>query len=163
MKAKVHRLLETVSSLLRVIEEVRGGNGEVERVRLALKAVRRRKEQLQDEISSGLQELGEMKREKDVLVKRGEEIVDEVLKFQWESEKVEGKERAEMLETIRRLEEDYGQVWGRVGEIKDHILRRETVAWSLGVREPCFIERKCEGLVRRFDRHFKWKGIERYK
>ncbi|KAL5837670.1 hypothetical protein ACOSQ3_014839 [Xanthoceras sorbifolium] len=165
LKAKDHeysdytrRLLETVSSLLRVIEEVRGGNGDVDSVRSALKAVRMRKDELQDEIMGGLYEnLREMKREKDGLLKRGEEIVDKVLKVQWESEKLEGAERAERLKRMRRMEGEYGEVWERVGEIEDAILRRETMAMSVGVRELCFIERECEELVKRFNRYMRIK------
>lgn len=157
------RLLEAVSSLLRVIETVRRENGDIERVKLALKEVRERKEQLQDEILSPLrEELAEMRREKYRLVNRGEDIVNEVLKLQWKSEKVEGDEKAEMLEKITKLEEEYGEVWERVGETDDAILRRETMALSIGVRELCFIEREAEELVRRFEREMKWKRMERY-
>ncbi|KAI9186330.1 hypothetical protein LWI28_016251 [Acer negundo] len=91
---KKRELLETVSSVLRVIEEVRGGNGDEESVKSALKAVRVRKEELQNEIMSRLYEyLREMKKQKNELLKRGDEIVDEVLKVQRLSEKLEGRRR----------------------------------------------------------------------
>ncbi|KAK2638007.1 hypothetical protein Ddye_025802 [Dipteronia dyeriana] len=168
LKAKDHeysdctrRLLETVSSLLRVIEEVRGGNDDVQSVKSALKAVRVRKEELQNEIMSRLYEyFREMKKQKNELLKRGDEIVDEVLKVQRLSEKLEGEAKAERLEQMRRMEGEYGEVWERVGEIEDAILRRETMALSAGVRELCFIERESEELVKRFIHHMKRKSSE---
>ncbi|KAK4851831.1 hypothetical protein QYF36_018762 [Acer negundo] len=171
LKAKDHeysdctrRLLETVSSVLRVIEEVRGGNGDEESVKSALKAVRVRKEELQNEIMSRLYEyLREMKKQKNELLKRGDEIVDEVLKVQRLSEKLEGEAKTERLEQMRRMEGEYGEVWERVGEIEDAILRRETMALSAGVRELCFIERESEELVKRFIRDMKRKSIESLK
>ncbi|KAJ0080512.1 hypothetical protein Patl1_23124 [Pistacia atlantica] len=155
------RLLETVSSLLRVIEEVRRGNGSIEGAKLALKAVKVRKDELQDEIMGGLyKELKELKSEKEELMKRTEEIVDEVSKVQREAEKAKGEKRAEKLERIGRMDREYGDAWERIGEIEDAILRRETLAFSVGVREISFIERECVDLVERFIREMRRKSIE---
>lgn len=159
------KLLETVSVLLRSIEGVRRGSGDVKEVELALKAVKMKKEELQEGIMGGLYgELRELRKEKEGLVKRADEIVDLAPKVRRESEKLAGKgekERMEKLEeSMRIMEEEYSRIWGRVGEIEDRILRKETMALSVGVRELCFIERECEGLVQKFNREMKWKNSE---
>lgn len=156
------RLLEKVSSLLKSIDEVKRGNGDERKVNLALKEVRKRKEELQDEIMSGMyRALGEMKTEKELLMNRGDVLVDEVLKVQREIEDLKGEDKAEKLEMMRTMERDYEEVWERVGEIEDDMVRKETVALSVGVRELCFIERECEELVKRFNRELKRKSTER--
>lgn len=162
------RLLETVSVLLKSIEEVRRGNGDVKLVEAAWKAVRAKKEELQEEILDGLEgELRELRRDKQVLVKRSDDVFAEVVKLKRDLNKLVGnvgkekvKERAEGR--LGRLEEEYNEVWERVGEIEDRILRRETSAMSFGVRELCFIERECEQLVQSFTRQMRRKGTERY-
>ncbi|KAJ4720911.1 ATP-dependent zinc metalloprotease FtsH [Melia azedarach] len=155
------RLLETVSSLLRTVEEVRRGNGDVNSLKSALKVVKVRKENLQDEIMSGMYtEVREMRREIKVLVKRGNRIVNEVLKIQRQCEDAEEEKRSELLERLGRLEREYEEVWERVGETEDQILRKETVALSVGVRELCFIERECEELVKRLSQEMRRKNIE---
>lgn len=159
---RTRRLLETVSSLLRVIEEVRRGNGSIESVKLALKAVKVRKDELQDEIMRQMYtELKELRGEKVELMKRTAEIVDEVLKVQREAEKVKGEKRLEKLERLERMDREYGDAWERIGEIEDAIMRRETLALSVGVREISFIERECVDLVERFIREMRRKSMER--
>lgn len=164
------RLLQTVSGLLRSVEEVRKGSGDLKPVETALKAVKEKKEGLQEEIMSRLySETRELRREKEGLMKRSEEIVDKVVKTKKEYETFvgdEGKEegRVEQLEeSLRAMEEDYNSMWERVGEIEDRILRSETVALSFGVRELCFIERECVQLVDNFRRELRRRGIERYR
>ncbi|CAL2269646.1 unnamed protein product [Prunus armeniaca] len=160
------RLLETVSVLLKSIEEVRRGNGDVKLVEAAWKAVREKKEELQEEILDSLDgELRELRRDKQVLVKRSDDVFAEVVKVKRDLDKLVGnvgkekvKERAEWR--LGRLEEEYNEVWERVGEIEDRILRRETSAMSFGVRELCFIERECEQLVQSFTRQMRRKGTE---
>ncbi|KAH9771392.1 putative inactive ATP-dependent zinc metalloprotease FTSHI 5 [Citrus sinensis] len=157
------RLLETVSNLLKIVEEVRGGNGDVKRAKLALKAVKMRKEELQDEIMSGMYtELRELRLEKEKLVKRVGKIIDEVLMVQTEIESLKGEKvgAEELLDMIGTMEREYDELWERVGEIDDKMLRRETVAMSIGVRELCFIERECEELVKRFSREMRRRSIE---
>lgn len=158
------RLLETVSNLLKIVEEVRGGNGDVKRAKLALKAVKMRKEELQDEIMSGMYtDLRELRLEKEKLVKRVGKIIDEVLMVQTEIESLKGEKVGveELLDMIGTMEREYDELWERVGEIDDKMLRRETVAMSIGVRELCFIERECEELVKRFSREMRRRSIER--
>lgn len=158
------RLLETVSNLLKIVEEVRGGNGDVKRAKLALKEVKMRKEELQDEIMSGMYtELRELRLEKEKLVKRVGKIIDEVLMVQTEIESLKGEKVGveELLDMIGTMEREYDELWERVGEIDDKMLRRETVAMSIGVRELCFIERECEELVKRFSREMRRRSIER--
>lgn len=164
------RLLETVSFLLRAVEETRKGNGDVKQVEEALKAVKAKKEELQNEIVDGLYaELKQLKGDKERLEKRAEKIVEEVTKAKKEygrslggagKEKRENVERPE--ENLRRLKEEYNWIWDRIGEIKDRILRRETVALSFGGRELSFIEMECEQLVQGFTREMRRKGMERY-
>lgn len=167
------RLLETVSFLLRSVEEVRRGNGgDLRQVEAALKAVKAKKEELQSEVMNGLYaELRELKRDKERLEKRAEEIVDEVVKTKREYDKSFGKKgnergggvRKEKLEgSLRRLEEEYNWIWERVGEIEDRIFRKETVALSFGARELSFIESECEQLVQNFTREMRRKGTDRY-
>ncbi|XP_050142890.1 probable inactive ATP-dependent zinc metalloprotease FTSHI 5, chloroplastic [Malus sylvestris] len=163
------RLLETVGVLLKSVDEVRGGNGDVKLVEAAWKAVRGKKDELQDEILGRLHgELRELRREKEGLVKRSDEVVAEVVKVKRELEKLAGnageeksKEMEErMEERLGSLEEEYNGIWEKVGEIEDRILRRETAALSYGVRELCFIERECEQLVQSFTRQMRRKNVE---
>ncbi|XP_054777160.1 probable inactive ATP-dependent zinc metalloprotease FTSHI 5, chloroplastic [Prosopis cineraria] len=155
------RLLETVSSLLRSIEEVRKGDGNMDGVQLAMKAVSLKKGELENEIMSKLYaELKELKRDKGRLERRAGQIIDEVAKAKGDCDKlrqkvIEDTEKARMEklnERMRELERDYDEVWERVSEIDELILRRETVALSFGVREISFIERECEQLVKKFKR-----------
>lgn len=162
------RLLEVVSGLLRSIEEVRRGNGEIKEVEVAWEVVKSKKEELQVGIMNELYvELRELRRERGMLAKRGEEIVDEVVKAKNEQERLvkkaedKGKERAQRLEeSVRGLEEEYNMAWEMIGDIEDQIARKETMALSFGVRELCFIERECEQLVARFTREMRQKGTD---
>lgn len=163
------RLLETVSGLLKSIEEVRRGNGDIKEVEAAWKAVQSKKEELQRGIMSELYvQVKELRREKVELEKRAEEIVDEVVTAKREYERLvmkgqeEGKERVERLEeNLKGLEEEYNRAWERVGEIEDGIARREFVVMSFAMRELCFVERECEQLVGRFTREMRQKGTAR--
>ncbi|ESR50705.1 hypothetical protein CICLE_v100305691mg, partial [Citrus x clementina] len=122
-----------------------------------------RKEELQDEIMSGMYtELRELRLEKEKLVKRVGKIIDEVLMVQTEIESLKGEKVGveELLDMIGTMEREYDELWERVGEIDDKMLRRETVAMSIGVRELCFIERECEELVKRFSREMRRRSIE---
>ncbi|WCJ39750.1 FtsH extracellular protease family [Euphorbia peplus] len=155
-------LLQEVSSLIKCIEETRRGNGGLWEVRSALKAVKAKKEGLQGQIMEELHsQVMELKRERDGLENRAEEIMDQGLRLRREYESLEGKERMEELEeTMRVIEEEYGRLWDRIGDVKDAILRTETVAMSIGVRELCFIERECEDLVKRLNKEMKQKNRE---
>lgn len=164
------RLLETVSVVLRCIEDVKSGKGDMKSVRKALKDVKLRKEELQDEIRSALYaELKEMKEEKETLVIRSEEIVESVMKWQKEQERLllkkdgggEGvKEQiARLEEGVSVAEKEYDEILEKVGDIEDKMQRRETLSFSIGIREIAYIERECELLVERFDRDLKRQNL----
>ncbi|XP_027364868.1 probable inactive ATP-dependent zinc metalloprotease FTSHI 5, chloroplastic [Abrus precatorius] len=163
------RLLETVSSLLRSVDEVRQGNGDMSMVEEALKAVKSKKEELQKEIMGRFYpRLKKLRRQRNPLWGRSGEIISEILKAKGEYDKlkmnvVNEKEMARMKELEQRvgvLEDEYNAVWERVGEIEDLISREETLALSYGVREICFIERECEQMVERFKQEMRRKGVE---
>ncbi|KAI9077960.1 hypothetical protein K1719_040089 [Acacia pycnantha] len=151
-------LLETVSRLLRSIEDVRKGNGNMNEVQLAMKAVSLKKGELENEIMSKLYaEVKELRSDKGRLERRAGQIIDEITKAKGDYDELKQeitdpeKERMERLDKrMRELERDYSEIWERVSEIDDLILRRETVALSFGVREISFIERECEQLVKKF-------------
>lgn len=166
------RLLEVVSGLLCSIEEVRSGKGDIKKIEAALKEVKLKKEELQEEIMTELyNELRELKREKDGLSDRSEEIVDMVVKAKREHERLLGKasgggkeikeQIARLEENMNQLNEEYAKIWERIGEIEDQILRRDTMALSIGVRELSFITRECEQLVQRFRQEMKLGMINR--
>ncbi|KAK2972761.1 hypothetical protein RJ640_019409 [Escallonia rubra] len=156
------KLLETVSELIRVMEEVRSDNGDVKKVEVALRNVKTRRKELEEEILSGMYaELRVLKGEKEVLMSRSDEILDAVGWAKREREGLlrnqgggeEGNERAAKLEEeVIEGEKEYNEVWEKIGKIEDAILRRETLALSVGVRELSFIQRESELLVEGFKR-----------
>lgn len=162
------RLLETVSGVLRSIEEVKKGNMSINEVQLAMRAVNLKKEELEKEIMSKLyEEVRELRRGKGRLMNRAGKIIDELVQAKGDYDKLKGKdtdkERMEGLEQrMRELERDYNEIWERVNEIDNIILRMETVALSFGVREISFIERECEQLVERFKQELRQKDTIRY-
>lgn len=158
------RLLETVSAVLRCMGEIKRGNESVDRLDAAMKAVKVKKAELQEEIMGVLYEdLRVLWREKESLVKRSEEIIDEALKLKRGYEKLVAKgekERAEKVEEkLDKLEEEYSGIWESVGEVEDKISRKETSALSIGVREIRYIERECEALIERFKVELQRKSI----
>ncbi|MED6161814.1 hypothetical protein PIB30_064283 [Stylosanthes scabra] len=164
------KLLETVSVLLRTVEGVRNGNGGMEEVEAAMKAVNEKKEKVRGEINDRLYpQLRVLRRKKGALVRRAGQIIDEILAAKGEYEKLrkkgkknvlEEKEKAAM-ETIEKkvgeLEDEYNGIWDTVGDFEDAILRKETVALSYGVREINFIQWECEQMVERFKREMRQK------
>ncbi|KAK7376284.1 hypothetical protein VNO78_34748 [Psophocarpus tetragonolobus] len=164
------RLLETVSFLLRTVDEVRRGNGDASKVEAALAVVKSKKEELQKEIMGRLYPvLKKLRRERKTLWKRSGEILGEILKAMGEYDKLKAKvvpnekEKARMTELEERvggMEDEYNGVWERVREIEDQISREETLALSYGVREINFIERECEQLVERFKQEIKNKDFK---
>lgn len=152
-------LLETVPRLLSTLEDVREGNGSMNEVQQAMRAVSLKKREMENEIMSKLnEELKELWRDKGLLLKRAELIIDEISKAKGDYDKLKqkasnGTEKARMERLDNRmgeLERDYNEIWERVSEIDDLIARRETVALSFGIREISFIERECEQLVSKF-------------
>ncbi|KAK9136718.1 hypothetical protein Sjap_007312 [Stephania japonica] len=166
-------LLEVVSVLLRRIEEVRSASkGGMNEVKEALKRVKLKRKELQEGILDALQgELRELRRQKAELVKQSEKIVDSAWKNKREQEKLLRKDdggKEELKEQLARLEEgmnvaekEYDRLWEKVGEIEDQMLRHETMALSIGVRELSFIEQESELLVERFGSEMKHKNMER--
>ncbi|PIA61144.1 hypothetical protein AQUCO_00300576v1 [Aquilegia coerulea] len=164
------RLLETVSVLLKSIEDVRSSKGNMNDVKKALKVVELKKSEFQEEIRSALNaELEVMVKERKALVKRSEEIVDLVSTYQSEHEKLlknvrEGDEVdngpiERLEEKMNVAEKEYDEIWEKVGEIEDKILRRETLSFSVGIRELCFIERESQLLVENFNHEIKHRNI----
>lgn len=160
------RLLETVSVLLKSVEKVRKENGDVAQVGTALDAVKKEKEKLQKEIMDGLyNDMKLLKKERDVLMKRADGIVDEALRLKKDIEKllsIGDKEKVEKLEErVDIRESEYNKIWERIDEIDDTVLKKETTTLSFGVRELIFIERECVELVKSFNREMKQKSFER--
>ncbi|XP_052203783.1 probable inactive ATP-dependent zinc metalloprotease FTSHI 5, chloroplastic isoform X2 [Diospyros lotus] len=159
------RLLQMVSELTRSIEEARAGNGDLKAVEAALKKVKLKKKELQGEIMSGLHvESKELKGERDKLVKEAGNVLKAVTRAKREQEGLlrkggRGKEEKEMIvrleEEISSGEEKYNGIWEKIEEIDDRILRRETMALSIGVREIMFIERESQALVEKFRREIR--------
>ncbi|KAJ4892859.1 FtsH extracellular protease family [Raphanus sativus] len=139
------RLLETVSVLLKSVEKVRKGDGDVAEVGKALDAVKAEKEKLENEIMSGLySDLSRFKKEREVLMDRADGIVED-------------RERVESVDVV---ESEYNKIWERIDEIDDAVLKRETTTLSFGVRELMSIERECVELVKSFNREMKKKSSE---
>ncbi|KAJ9549345.1 hypothetical protein OSB04_021888 [Centaurea solstitialis] len=166
------RLLETVSVLVRVIEEVRLGNGELKSVEVALQDVKLKKKEVQDELMKRLySELWELRAPKLELERQAAEILDSVMKAKKERDKIlekSGKKEARDLAEVARLDEmisnkekEFDGILEEVGKIEDQMFRRETMALSIGVRELCFIERESMVLVENFIRKMKQKDIDR--
>lgn len=166
------RLLETVSGLVRVIEEVRSDNGDLKNVEVALNDVKLKKKELQDEIMSRLYaELRDLRENKTELDRKLGEILDFMMKSKRDGDKVLEKggkkearnqtEVAELNEMISNKEKEFDGISEEIGEIEDQMLRRETMALSIGVRELCFIERESMVLVENFIRKMKQKDTDR--
>ncbi|KAK7344160.1 hypothetical protein VNO77_13483 [Canavalia gladiata] len=154
------RLLETVSGLLRCIDEVRKGNGDMSKVDEAMKAVKLKKEELRKEIMGRLYaELKKLWTERSELSEQASQIVGEISKAK-EVNETEMAKIKELEQRAGKLEDDYNVVWETIGEIEDLISREETQALSYGVREISFIEKECEQLVERFKQEMRHKDIK---
>ncbi|KAG1330897.1 putative inactive ATP-dependent zinc metalloprotease FTSHI 5, chloroplastic [Cocos nucifera] len=164
------RLLAVVSVLLQRIEEVKSSKGDMDGVREALKEVKRKKEEIQEEVLEKLNsELRELKREKEELTYRSGEVLDSALAARKERDRLlksEG-EGDEVEENVERLENSmsvaekaYNELWEKIWEIDDTILGRETLTYSLAIRELSFIERESELLVERFSQRVRWDSLD---
>ncbi|KAK9292897.1 hypothetical protein L1049_020878 [Liquidambar formosana] len=67
---------------------------------------------------------------------------------------------ARLEESVNGMEEEYNGIWEKVGDIEDQVLKRETMALSVGVREISFIARESEVLVERFRLEMRRRGKE---
>ncbi|KNA05484.1 hypothetical protein SOVF_189840 [Spinacia oleracea] len=162
------RLLESVSGVMKVMKAVREGESDVTDLEIALKGVKLKKNELQGEIMSGMYaELKILKGKKDGLVDKADKKLIAVMRAKREQDKLliklketrgdeEVRERIDRLvEELDKGEKDYNELQNKIGEIEDKISRRETMVFSIGVRELSFIERECELLVQRFTREIR--------
>lgn len=157
--------------MLGAVDEARKGNGDASEVEAALKAVKSKKQEMKKEIDRRLYPaLKKLRNEKKALWKRSGEILGDILKATAEYDRLKAKvaanekEKARMMELeeiVGEMENEYNELWERVGEIEDQISREETVALSYGAREINFIERECEQLVERFKQEIRRKDFER--
>ncbi|XP_057478276.1 probable inactive ATP-dependent zinc metalloprotease FTSHI 5, chloroplastic [Actinidia eriantha] len=162
------RLLQVVSVLLRRIEQVRLGKGDLNVVDKALRKVKLTREKLQEEIMSGLYaDVKKSKNERQKLVKQSGKVLNSMLKAKRERDKVlrrdgdKAKERIAKLEDmVHTAEKEYARIWESIGKIEDRNLRTETMALSIGVRELSFIERESETLVEKLRQEKMRQGHE---
>ncbi|KAK4484070.1 hypothetical protein RD792_011289 [Penstemon davidsonii] len=165
------RLLGVASQLVKIIEEARnfGGEDYAAKVEDGLKEVKMCKKALQEEIMDGFYaELRPLKKERDELMDRSEEIVEKVYKAKREEESLMRKTKGggDKIETLRMerrsWEKEYNDMWERIEEIEDMIAGKETMALSIGVRELLFIERECEALVEGFLKEMRSHNTQSY-
>ncbi|XP_072999076.1 probable inactive ATP-dependent zinc metalloprotease FTSHI 5, chloroplastic [Typha latifolia] len=164
------RLLAAVSVLLERINEVKDSKGDMDSVRAALKDLKERRREIQEEVLGNLNaELRELRKEKEELIKRSGEVLDAAFATRKERDRLLKSESVgdEVRESVERLEsrlsaaeEEYNGLWEKVGEVEDRILRRETLTYSIAIRELSFIEKESELLVERFSRQLKQKSLE---
>ncbi|XP_074307854.1 putative inactive ATP-dependent zinc metalloprotease FTSHI 5, chloroplastic [Silene latifolia] len=160
-------LLESVSDVLKVMEAVRAGESKIDDLEAALKGVKLKREELQIEIMGGLfAELRELGKEKWEFDRRANDVLVVVLSAKREQDKLLMKLKGDrqsvggdkgVREKIDKLvkemdssEREYNALQEKAGEVEDEMLRRETMALSIGVRELSFVEQECERLVQRF-------------
>ncbi|KAJ0972598.1 hypothetical protein J5N97_020557 [Dioscorea zingiberensis] len=161
--AYTRRLLVAVSVLLRSIEDLKSGNADMNSVREALKTVKKKRREIQEEVLSKLNsELREWRREKADVIKKSGEVLDMGFAARKERDRIlkedevvggsgESREKVGKLEEMMSIaEEEYNGLWEKVGEIEEKISRKETMTYSVAVRELSFIERECDLLVERF-------------
>ncbi|KAI3991255.1 hypothetical protein MKX01_022476 [Papaver californicum] len=160
-------LLGKVLVLLQRIEEAKSSKGDIKEVRGALKEVKLRKEELRGKILDLVSnELREPKNELSKLVKRSEEIFVSVTKKKNTYVKKvdadgEEKEKIRRLEkSMEAAEKEYDEIAVKIDEIEDIILRKETMAYSVGLRELSFIAREAELLVERFVRDLRSQNVK---
>ncbi|CAL9154165.1 probable inactive ATP-dependent zinc metalloprotease FTSHI 5, chloroplastic isoform X1 [Musa acuminata AAA Group] len=163
------KLLADVSVLLQRIEKVRSSRGDMDGVREALRAVKKKRKEVQEEVLRKLNlELRELQREKMQLVKRSEDIMNSALAMKKRQDKLSRKKgdgdgvrkNVQALEnSLVAAEKEYSDIWEKVGDIEDRILRRETLTFSIAIRELSFIERESELLVERFGRRSKQDSV----
>ncbi|GAB2287182.1 hypothetical protein Dimus_021566 [Dionaea muscipula] len=143
------RLLEEVSIVLKMIEEARASKRDVQDVEKALKVVKMKKQKLQEEIMKGLYaELRELYRQRDDLVGASDQVLERATRAK--EDKVAGKKMENLTGVLDALENEYNGLAEKVADVEDQIERKETMAFSIGVRELSFVERECELLVSRF-------------
>lgn len=169
-------LLNVVGTLVKAIEQVRVENADVRNVELALKEVKLKKKELQDEVMTRLYgELSELRGMKSELDGKSGDVLASLAKIRKERDKVlersaekKGKGKGEdersvvkeLDEVIGNKEKEFLAIEEEIGEIEDKMEIKETMALSIGVRELCFIERECVKLVEDFYKEMKRKDFE---
>ncbi|KAL5983589.1 hypothetical protein ACLOJK_017677 [Asimina triloba] len=165
------RLLAVVAVLLQRIEDAKSGRAEMGHVKEALKEVALKREELQNEILSALnRELEEMDNEEDELTARGKKAlllfqVMEKQKDDLERRRGQGEEVKEKIDELEKnmdaTEKEYNEISDKFEDIEDAILRKETMAFNIALRELSFIQKECETLVKVFERQWKKMKSER--
>lgn len=148
---------------------MKSSKGDMNAVRVALKEVVSRREELQREMLDALNaELRELRREKAELMKRAAEVINLAFEAKKEKDKVlrsKGGDDKEKLEELEKRmidgEEQYNGIWPKVAEIEKRIIRREMMTYNVGIMELSFIQRESELLVERFRQRLKEQSIER--
>lgn len=163
-------LLETVSELVKQIQEVKNDKCDIGAVKEALNEVKSKKKDLQAEIMNGLYaELRELRGEKVKLVKRLKELLDALEKVMKEGDSLKAKtkgleeglqDKVVQWEELRKTsEKEYNEISEKIEEIEDRISYRETMTLSIGVRELAFIERESEQLVEGFMKEMRSRNV----
>lgn len=160
------RLLEIVSGLLSSIKEVEAGKGDVEDVKVWLKNVKVKKQELQDELLRKFdKELDIWKEEVDVLTRKSDKVLDKVMSAKKERESLEddnAKEQIMKLEEEMSIgEKEYNEITAKIDEIEDNLSMKEALVFNVAVREISYIERECKLLVENFSRNLRLKNIDR--
>ncbi|OAY76693.1 hypothetical protein ACMD2_05528, partial [Ananas comosus] len=161
----------TLESFSLPIEEVRASKGDLDIVREALKEVKERRKEVQGEVLGNLNaELRELRKDREELVKKSSEVMEAAFAARKERDRLlkseggggdEVRESVEILERrLGEFEKEYNGLWEKIGEIEDRISRRETLTFSIAIRELSFIERESELLVERFSNQLRRKDRE---
>lgn len=160
--------LDEVSGVLKMIDEVRASKREVRDVENALKEVKWKREELQEEILSEMyRKLGKLYLERESLVSALDDVSDQFSLAKSEEDalldhlkfvRVKDKQEREMMEsrvenleaTLDGLTTKSDQLSEKIADVEQQIERTELKALSVGVRELAFIEQECEHLVTNF-------------
>lgn len=159
------RLLEIVSGLLKSIKEVEAGKGDVKDVKVWLKNVKVKKQELQDELLRKFdEELDIWKEEVDVLTRKSDKVLDKVMSAKKERENLEDENAKEQImkleEEMSIGEKEYNEITAKIDEIEDNLSMKEALVFNVAVREISYIERECKLLVENFNRNLRLKNID---
>lgn len=148
---------------------MKASKGDMKAVRQALAEVKSKRKELKAEVLEKLnEETREWRREKMELIRKSGEVLDLAFTAKRERDKTlkgkggDDKSTVERLENvIENSEREYNELWEKIGEIEDKILRKETLAYSIALRELSFIEKESELLVERFSMQLRFGSRER--
>ncbi|XP_042464701.1 probable inactive ATP-dependent zinc metalloprotease FTSHI 5, chloroplastic [Zingiber officinale] len=166
------RLLAAVSGLLHRIEEVESSKGDMAGVQEALKVVKEKRREVQEEVIRKLNmELEKLQREKAKLTKQSEDVMNSALADKkkldaWLKKGGGGTRKRGNVQALENsldaAENEYSDLSEKMSDIDDRISRWETLTYSIAIRELSFIERECELLVERFGRRLTQDSAESY-